>query len=143
MRLVSAFMLVLVFGGIGLFAGHNSSTTDVSFLYWSWTGVPVWAPAAASSVIVLFVGSVYAAAGGITWRWRCRRLERAAESLQAGRVSSDGAASPAPVPNDPWVGDPGAQPGTSGLVPVRSRAPATPASIPTDPWAADLRERSE
>ena len=48
MRLLSVFLLVLVFAGMGLFAQHNGQTTDVSFLYWNWTGVPIWMPAAAS-----------------------------------------------------------------------------------------------
>ena len=75
-RLLSVFVLVLVFAAMGLFAQHNGQTTDVSFLYWSWTGVPIWAPAAGSSLIVLFVGGVYVAAGGIAWRRRHRRLKR-------------------------------------------------------------------
>lgn len=76
MRLLSVFLLVLVFAGMGLFAQHNGQTTDVSFLYWNWTGVPIWMPAAASSVIVLLIGCLYVAAGGITWRRRHRRLKR-------------------------------------------------------------------
>ena len=82
MRLLCLFLLVLVFGAMGLFAQHNGQTTDVSFLYWTWTGIPIWVPAAASSGIVLFVGAIYVIAGGTTWRLRHRRLRRAAEELE-------------------------------------------------------------
>jgi uncharacterized integral membrane protein len=81
-RLVCLFLLVLVFAGMGLFAQHNGQTTDVSFLYWSWSGVPIWVPTAASSLIVVFVGALYVVAGGTVWRLRHRRLRRAAEELE-------------------------------------------------------------
>lgn len=143
MRVLSVFMLLLVFAGMGLFAQHNGQTTDVSFLYWSWTDVPIWAPAAASSLIVFFVGCVYVAASGVTWRWRYRRLKRAAEGLDARWVPADAPARPPSLPKDPRVGDFIGQTPTSSLVEVPSQAPASPASVPTDPWARDLREGSE
>jgi len=76
------FLMVLVFAGMGLFAQHNGQTTDLTFVYWSWTGVPIWVPVVASSATVFFVGCLYVLAGGTTWRLRHRRLRGAAEELE-------------------------------------------------------------
>lgn len=80
--LLFLILLLLALAALAVFAAQNGGTESVSFLTFSWSGVPVWLPPATAGGAVAALLLLHMLYTGLRHGWRRRGLQRQLGSQQ-------------------------------------------------------------